>query len=623
VELNDYINLFKRWLWLLILGVALGLIGGYGVTQYVTPVYQSSTKVLIMAAPEESISSTVSQSDQQLAETFTQLLVTRPVLEAVSERLGYWVSSGQVRVQRVQDAQLIQVTVEDSDPEDAAEIANTLVDVFLEQNEQLQANRFASSENSLQAQMQQVEEQMNDLQMQLTQLSEDGIDRHIERVTETIASLQAEIQDLQEELVALEYVDTMVETIDTRGIVTLITPTPTIEEVKEITLKRDRLEELLALRKIYQDIYVSVTLSMSGYQGSSTRSTEQIQAALSLYQQIYANLLSNYESIRLTRLKSTPNVLQVEAAIPPINPVRPKLYQNLAIGGVLGLFASGVIAFLIEFLDDTLRTAEEVSKVLQLPVLGYIGEMHRSGRKKNKDTSPYVIEQPRSAISEAFRSLRANLEFAELDRPITTILITSPDPSIGKTTVAVNLAAIIAQGGKRVILLDADLRRPHIHTELDLPNLNGLSDVLRDHTGISEVIQYGKIKGLGVIVSGRLPPNPAEVLGSGKMATLLDDLKKRADIVIVDAPPFHLADATVLSARVDGVLVVVRPNHTQATAAMAMLDLLKRADARVIGVVLNRTRNKGALYYYRNMKEYSSYSYDYADPENTLGSEKV
>lgn len=623
MELHDYFNLFKRWMWLLILGVALGLMGGYGMTRYETPVYQSSTKVLIMPAPEESVSINVSQSDQQLSQTFTELLVTRPVLDAASERLGYRVSSGQVRVARVRDAQLIQVTVEDSDPDDAADIANTLVSVFLEHNEQLQANRFASSENSLQAQLQQVEEQMNGLQVQLTDLSEEGVDQQIEEVTSTISSLQAEIQALQEELIELEYTSEAMEIIDSRGLTALITPTPTIDKVKTITLKRDRLEELLALRKIYQDIYVSVSLSRGGYQGSASRSTEQIQAALALYQQIYANLLSNYESIRLARLKSTPNVLQVEAAVPPSSPVRPRPFQNLAIGGILGLFISGVVAFLIEYMDDTLRTAEEVGNVLQLPVLGQIGEMHRSGKKDNQNAFPFVIEQPRSPISEAFRSLRANLEFAEVDERVKTLLITSPDPSVGKTTVAVNLAAIIAQGGKRVILLDADLRRPHVHVELGLPNRIGLSDVLRDHAVLSEVIQEGKIEDLEVILSGKLPPNPAEVLSSAKMAKILEELKKRADIVIVDAPPFHLADASVLSARVDGVLVVVRPNRTQATAAMAMLDLLHRAGARVIGVVLNRTRDKGSYYYYRNSKEYSSFSYDYKDPEKTLSSEKI
>jgi capsular exopolysaccharide synthesis family protein len=288
----------------------------------------------------------------------------------------------------------------------------------------------------------------------------------------------------------------------------------------------------------------------------------------------------------------------------------------MMIGGIIGLLVTGVIAYLIEYLDDTLRTEEEINQILKLPVLGYIGEMARSAFQSNKNGGsalPYVVNQPRSQVAEAFRSLRTNLEFTELDRPLKTILLTSPGVSEGKTTIAVNLAFVIAQSGKRVILLDADLRRPRVHKHLDLPNRTGLSDVLRGHAALVDVTQPVGEGYLSVIPSGTLPPNPVEVLNSEKMAGIITELKALADVVIIDGPPFLLADASVLSVKADGVLIVVQLNRSQASATLMMLDQLDRVGAKVLGVALNRIDRKEANFYYRNLKGYHYFSHEGPD----------
>lgn len=614
MELRQYFNLLKRWYWVLILGVVLGVLGGYGLSRYQTPIYQASTKVLIMQSPEDRIQSLFAPSDQQLAETFTELLVTRPVLNATSESLGYRVSGGQVRVQRVRDAQLIQVTVQDEDPQRTADIANMLVKVFLEQNEALQSTRFTSSEESLQAQRQQVEEQISSLQDQLTQLNQAGIDAQLEQVTTIIASLQTDIENLQAELVRMEFSGAPVTLIDQEGRRSYALPTPSVDQRVEITQKNNRLLELQTLLQKYQQIFVELSFNKSGQNIVNSPDTDRIRSALLLYQEIYSNLLSNYESVRLARLSSTPNVVLVEEALPPGSPIQPRPFNNMSLGAVLGLALAAGIAFLVEYLDDTLRTIEDVEAVLELPVLANIGEI-QSAKKGDGNNLPIIIDQPRSPISEAFRTLRTNLEFAELDRPLKTLLVTSSGVSEGKSTVAANLAIAIAQAGRRVILVDADLRRPHLHHILGLPNRAGLSDVLRNHNSLQSVAQKYRSEHMLVITSGSLPPNPAEVLSSDKLAQLLSDLKTQADVVIIDGPPFLLADASVLSAKVDGVLAVVRAKHTQATEALTMLDQLQRAGARVIGVAFNRNKSKEKFYYYRNLKHYGTFSYSQVEEE--------
>jgi polysaccharide biosynthesis transport protein len=612
MEIRQYLNIFRRWAWLIILVVILGVIAGYVLSKFQTPLYRSSTMIMItQTTPDTSkdIPNYFYVDSQQLAQTFTQLLTTQPVIAATSQRLGYPVRQKQITVEQVPNSELIQVTVDDQDPQRAADIANTLVTVFLEQNAAIQASRFASSEESLQAQIQQVDSQIASLQKQLTQQNQDTYKQQLDQVSQTIANLQNEINSLQQEIVQLDYVVNPPAAKLGRY---YYGPTPTVDQQLQLVQKQDRMAELKNLLAMYQDIYVKLSYPATNNPATNaTNNTDQIQATLAQYQQIYSNLLANYESIRLARMRSTPNVVQVEKGLPVNNPVKPQPIVNMALGGILGLLLSGGFAFFSEYLDNTLRSPEEVSEILHLPVLGYIGDMDRVKLKDNKQRNlPYVLAQPRSPVTEAFRSLRANLEFASPETHLKTLLVTSSTLSEGKTTIATNLAIVMSQLGRRVILIDADLRRPRVHRALGISNVMGLSDVLRNHATIQEVAQPWGNNNLIVITSGSLPPNPAEVLSSDAMIDVLNNLKSIADVVVIDSPPSLLADSSVLAARVDGVLLVIQSNKTQLNSAMAMIEQLKRVGARVVGVALNRINSRDTYYYYDDLKKYSSYAYD-------------
>jgi len=261
----------------------------------------------------------------------------------------------------------------------------------------------------------------------------------------------------------------------------------------------------------------------------------------------------------------------------------------------------------VEYLDDTLKTPEDVERVLGLNVLGFVADMRPAGKSAEE---VYILREPRSPVSEAFRSLRTNLEFAGVEKPITTILVSSPGPGEGKTTVAVNLAAIFSQARKRVILVDADLRRPRVHQMLGMSNREGLSNLFLGSAGMAYIGRVGRIREglprLLVVPSGTLPPNPAELLGSSRMGQILDEMSRYVDTVIIDTPPSIVADAQILAAKVDAVLLVIQPGKTSAETARASLDTFQRAGARVVGVVMNRIpRNRG--YYYGGYKYYSPY----------------
>lgn len=523
MELKQYAILLWRWLWLIVLAAVLAATGAYISGSMQTPIYQASTTVLIDQAPDARTSDyTALILSQQLASTYSQLMTKRPVLEEVSDRLG--LSSGpnslrgSIQVSPIRDTQLIEITAQHSDPFLTAEIANTLVSVFRDQNAALQASRYAASKESMSAQLAKLEEQI-------------------------------------------------------------------------------------------QQTEASILLLESPRSETSKAELERLQSELTQYQTSYTALLQSYEGLRLSEAKAVSNIVQVESAVVPTSPIRPRIFVNTLLAMIVGaMLAIGVI-FLIEYLDDTIKSTEETSQSLGLPVIGFLARMDPP-----LNGTPHVILQPRSPISEAFRSLRSNIQFASVDRPIRCLLVTSPAPREGKSTVAANLAVVMAQGGKRVLLLDGDLRKPRLHDLMGVPNRLGMSDFFMRHPSeLGGIIRRLEEKDLYLVTSGKLPPNPAELLGSERMLQIIHMLKGKYDFIIIDSPPVGaVTDATVLASRVDGVLMVVEPKKTRLGAAAQAVEQLRRADANLIGIVFNNVPIKRAGYYAGYASGYYCYQYAYS-----------
>jgi polysaccharide biosynthesis transport protein len=606
MEIKFYLMIARRWAWLLLLGLVLGAGGAYAFSASQTPVYQTSTRVQVVTALRTGSNFDYSAyiDQQQLAQTYLQTIKSRPIVEAVAARIGGFVSSGQIRAQLVQNTQLIDIYVEDTDPQRAALIANTLVEVFIESNKQVQAARYSESEQSLEAQIGQIDSQIAALQSRAAAASSEESQEAIKKALAEIENLQAEILVLQSELELL--------TSPPRPADSFSTPTPSPEIRAQINEKELQLKQLETTYNLYQQIYTNlVVLGESRGLNSANVEQEQMQSTLALYRQIRASLLASYENVRLARLSNTANIVAVEPALAPGGPIRPQPLSTAGLGAAVGLMLAAAIVFLVEYLDDTIRSAEQAAGLLGLPVIGYIAEMEHS------QDQAYVSENPRSPVAEAFRTLRTNLEFAGVDRPIKSLLVVSSHPGEGKTTVATNLAVTIAQGGKRVMLIDADLRRPRVHHHLNLPNRLGLSNLFRDSLKIEDVTHTWPDKTLSVVTSGGVPPNPADLLASDRMAAILKTAGQNVDMVIVDAPPFLVADASILASRVDGVLLVIHPGKTPVDAALTTLEQMKRSGANILGMVLNRIpRNRP--HYYGGYRYYSGYykgEYGYYDNE--------
>jgi len=397
------------------------------------------------------------------------------------------------------------LTVEDEDRQLAAQIANTLPEVFIEQNQTLQLSRFASSKENLAKQLAIIEADMKATQQAITALR-----------GSTSAADQAELA--------------------------------------------------------------------------------RLQSALTQYQSSYASLLKSYEEIRLTEAQAVDNVVVAEPAEMPRYPVKPRTLMNTLLAAVVGCMLAVGVAFLIEYLDDTIKTSDDVRQTLELSTLGAITRINT----RTDEEKVVAALQPRSPISEAYRALRTNIQFSTIDKPLKTILVTSANPLEGKTTTVANLGVVMAQAGLSVIIIDSDLRRPTMHKFFGVDNNHGLTDaLLQSAPSLDGYLQGTAVENLQVLASGPLPPNPSELLGSQRMKGLIEQLKGKADVLLFDSPPvLAVTDAAVLANEVDGVLLVVDTNATRRDGALRARETLSKVGANLLGVALNKLSAKGAGGYY-------------------------
>ena len=329
----------------------------------------------------------------------------------------------------------------------------------------------------------------------------------------------------------------------------------------------------------------------------TTLSSQEVQTLLSeiaLLENLIASWENNYAQLRLlTEDKNSPNYLTIiEPAQVNFGATRPKVVLNAVLAAAIGLIAALGAIVLLEYLDDRIKSTEDLSRIAGLTSLGTIGRM------KREDTLVTLL-QPFSSVAESYRMVRSHIQFSSEGETGKAIVVTSAVSSEGKSTTVANFGVVMAQAGLRTIIVDTDLRRPMQHENFQLPLKGGVTDLLRwPELELDEYLKDTQVARLQVLTSGELPPNPSELLGSQQMGQLLTNLKEVADVVILDSPPaIVVADAVELSKRVDGVLLVVEANRTRRDVVKQAVYNLQRAGGNLLGAVLNRVPGPRGSYY--------------------------
>ncbi len=327
--------------------------------------------------------------------------------------------------------------------------------------------------------------------------------------------------------------------------------------------------------------------------------------------QLYEGLLEKLKEAGVTAGLRSNNIHIVDAASTPMYPTEPNIPRNLAFAFVLGLTTGIGMAFLLENMDNTVRTTEQAQVISGLPALGMIPMGSKNGldspgkKLMSVASSREAIElvtqaRPQSQMAESYRALRTSLLLSNLGTPPRIIMITSARPQEGKTTTSINTAIVLAQKGVRVLLIDADLRRPSVHKTLGMGPRSGLSNVLTGSVTLDNAISRSPIlSNLFILPAGTPPPNPAELLASANMRDLLNDLREKYDHIVIDTPPtLSVTDAVVLSQRVDAIILVIRSSKTTKQALRRTRDILAQVNARITGVLLNAVDLTSPDYYY-------------------------
>jgi capsular exopolysaccharide synthesis family protein len=567
----------------------------------------------------------------------------------------------------VQGTRLVKIAFSTPDPELAARVANTHAKAYLQQGVELRGHTNDEARHFLQEKLAELQERVEKSEAALQRYRQDrGIISLAHRenvVVDRLADLHKRLTEAEADRIGLEAqtrllhkheYHTLPAVIDNRLIQTLKIELTRLEgERADLAIKVQPgdpvLEQFQARmertkRRLQQEIQRTVAGIKSAYMAAKQKEDElrakvEQQKALALglkdaavdyailsrevdtRRQLYDSVLARFKEMEVMAALRVSNASVIEPAVPPVQPVRPRKVLSLLCSAVLGLTGGVGLALFVEYCHNTLRTSHEVERYLRLPHLGTIPDFVSNGRRSSPFSHPaspeaqrlngseaqaafVLAHDPLSITTEAYRMLRTTLMVAQVEIPPKILLFTSGTHGEGKTVTAVNTAAVLAQMGVRVLVIDADLRCSACHTLLGVDNKAGLAEVLAGRWEPADVIRPTVSENLFVLSSGAVPSNPAELIGSKQMRTVLEALQEQYDYILIDSPPVMLAsDTMLLSTMVDGVVLVANAQRTPRQVVRDARTRLTCARARILGVVLNQLpmRHRDYAYYRKDV----------------------
>ncbi|MFQ5814047.1 MAG: polysaccharide biosynthesis tyrosine autokinase [Anaerolineae bacterium] len=552
MEIREYIEILGRRKWVAVLTTIVTVtVVGLG-SYLMTPVYSASTMVRIAQVQDSSIDYYALSYSERLINTYTHLLKSRPFLEEVIQRLDLNMLpedlAKRIKIEALANTELIEITAESTNPRQAMSIASTLATLLIEQRQKVYSGQGKTAREILQEQLTIVEENLRENRALLQSLRNDN----------TGQDQAGRIQDLNTRI-----------------------------RIQELAIVEEDLRE---------DTTLLQSLRNDNTGQDQAGRIQDLITRIRIQEQTYAMLLDEYEEARVGEVMRANSISVVEPAVLPNVPSNLHMKLSIALGALVGLVGGIGLAFLLENLDPAIHSADDLEAVAEVPVLGWIPSF--TSPRKSRHGTTLLDGDGRSPAGEAFRILRSNIISLASGTPPKTLLITSAEPGAGKSTVLANVAAVMAQAGRKVVVVDTNLRHPCLHQVFDLPNELGLSNIILAPSEVSAVLQETKIQGVSVLTSGPLPPNPAELLGSSKMRKLIKELAEEANMVLLDSPPIlAVADATVLTPMVDGVLLVAARDQATGRRVQRALQQMDRVGVRTLGLVFNKAKPGDGDYY--------------------------
>ncbi|MDZ7809403.1 MAG: polysaccharide biosynthesis tyrosine autokinase [Arhodomonas sp.] len=563
-------------------------------------------------------------------------------------------------VNPVGDSRLVEVSFESFDPELAAEVSNALVDNYIEANLERDYESGSDAREFLQGQLADMQAKLERADQRLQDFAKErgiaDLDSRIELANDKLGQLETKLTEVQQDKLATKVKydriqngngDSLPEIVNNEVLNALEQKLvehrsqyselsgkfkPDYPRMVELQNRITELEEQIAQEK--ERIKESIISRHEGLVEQEEAIKESIQAQeqqlLTLNQrgvqynilkrevetneELYNGLLQRMKEIGVAAGVKENNISVIDEARAPGGPFKPNMSLNASLALVLGVFGGTGIAFLLQFLDNTVRRPEDLEQIAHLPSLGLVprakkGRGRRAADVEADELAFYSITQPQSEVSEAFRSLRTSLMFSSPEGMPGRLLITSPGAGEGKTTAATNMACVLAQNGERVLLVDADLRKPRMHRIFDITQVPGLTErIARRNLAGMNCIHPTNVRNLYVLPSGTVPPNPAELLAPERLRAVLDDVGELFDHIVIDsAPVLGLADALVLSRSADGVVLIACGGKTTKESLRYAAGRLRQVRAPLLGGALNAVDLSSPDYNYYTSNYYYAY----------------
>ncbi|MCX7943921.1 MAG: polysaccharide biosynthesis tyrosine autokinase [Deltaproteobacteria bacterium] len=575
-----------------------------------------------------------------------------------------------ITVEPVKNSRMVYIKVEDTNPEFAALLANSIASAYMEANLDIKLDATRSAGDWLSDQLQDLKEKVEKSETALHNFKKEhnilsvSLEDNQNMLSQRLRSLSEALNKMEVQKIELKSMrDIVIKVRDDPSKIDsldMITQNSLIQRLKEEYVKarntfldiaerygekhqkyqvaKKQLEliesnikqEMKNIIESFENKYLATVNAINELKRAIEETKQQAMDLNKLEVDyiklkrdadnnlnLYQIVLKRQKETDLTGLLKANNVRKLDSALVPTSPIKPKLNINLLVGALIGIFGGIALAFFLERVDNTIKTQEDIERYLKLPFLGLIPLIKEDDTRvleqKGISKDLFIIEFPKSSVAESCRAIRTNLMFLSAEKRIKSIVVTSAGPQEGKTITVTSLAIALAQTGKKTLIVDTDMRRPRIHKAFNIENTNGISNFLISELSLLDVAKPSGIPNLFICPCGPIPPNPAELMYTQRFKEFVREAKESFDIVLFDSPPVAaVTDGVVISKIVDGVIIVGKAKKTTRNALLQVKKQLKDVNAHIIGMILNEIDLESKEYnYYYYSYYYRHYGYYY------------